>query len=373
MNRKYQICTKCVMDTTDTEIVFDENGVCNHCHDYEERKKKLITDPILREKALQEIIQKVKDAGKGKKYDCIVGISGGVDSSYVAYLAKRWGLNALLVHLDNGWDSELAVKNVENIVKYTGYDLYTLVINWEEFKDLQRAFFKADVIDLELLSDHAIFATVYKLTRKYGIKYLLSGENFETEAIMPRSWNWRKSDATNIKAIHKLYGERKLKTFPFMGTIKKTIYQYGGVAQSVPILNFLDYNKEKVMYILKTEMNWKYYGGKHYESIFTRFYQGYILPKKFEVDKRKAHHSTLINSGQMSREDALEDLKNEVYPIGLQQEDFELVCKKLDFSHEELESYIKRPQKYHLEYGSDEKIFQFMRKSYKVIKKKKVL
>ena len=365
MSRKYQICTKCVMDTTDTEIVFDKNGVCNHCHDYDDRKNKLITNPIEREKALQEIIQKVKSAGKGKKYDCIVGISGGVDSSYVAYLAKQWGLNALLVHLDNGWDSELAVKNVENIVKYTGYDLYTLVINWEEFKDLQRAFFKADVIDLELLSDHAIFATVYKLTREYGIKYLLSGENFETEAIMPRSWNWRKSDATNIKAIHKLYGERKLKTFPFMGTIKKTIYQYGGVAQSIPILNYLEYNKEKVMSILESEMGWKYYGGKHYESIFTRFYQGYILPKKFGVDKRKAHHSTLINSGQMNREDALSDLKNEVYPIELQQEDFELVCKKLSFSQQELEEYIKRKTKHHLEYKSDEKVMNFMRFVYR--------
>lgn len=369
MNRKYQICTKCVMDTTDTEIVFNDNGVCNHCHDYEERKKKLITNPVQREKALQGIIQKVKDTGKGKKYDCIVGISGGVDSSYVAYLAKQWGLNALLVHLDNGWDSELAVKNVENIVKYTGYDLYTLVINWEEFKDLQRAFFKADVIDLELLSDHAIFATVYKLTREYGIKYLLSGENFETEAIMPRSWNWRKSDAINIKAIHKLYGERKLKTFPFMGTIKKTIYQYGGVAQSIPILNYLDYNKEKVMSILESEMGWKYYGGKHYESIFTRFYQGYILPKKFGVDKRKAHHSTLINSSQMSREDALEDLKNEVYPIELQQEDFELVCKKLDFSYEELEKYMQREPKSHLEYGSDENLYKNILKINRLRKK----
>lgn len=220
---------------------------------------------------------------------------------------------------------------------------------------------------------HAIFATVYKLTRENGIKYLLSGENFETEAIMPRSWNWRKFDATNIKAIHKLYGERKLKTFPFMGTVKRTIYHYGNVAESIPVLNYMEYNKEKVMNILETEMGWKYYGGKHYESIFTRFYQGYVLPKKFGVDKRKAHHSTLINSGQMTREEALEDLKNEVYPIELQEEDFELVCKKLDFSHEELGNYIKRSQKYHLEYGSDEKVFQFMRKVYKFMKKKKVV
>lgn len=361
MPREYQICTKCVMDTTDTEIVFDESGVCNHCHSYEERKSLLLTP----NKTLEEIIQKIKDAGKGRKYDCIVGISGGVDSSYVAYLAKKWNLRVLLVHLDNGWDSELAVKNVENIVKKTGFDLYTLVINWEEFKDLQRSFFKADVIDLELLSDHAIYASVYKLTRKYKIKYLLSGENFKTEAILPSSWNWRKSDSVNIKAIHKIYGEKQLKTFPFMGTIAKTIYQYANIVQSIPVLDYIDYNKEDVMSILESEMHWKYYGGKHYESIFTRFYQGYILPKKFNVDKRRAHHSTLINSKQMLREDALQDLRNEIYPLKLQEEDFELVCKKLEFSHEELEAYIKRSPKKHLDYNSDEKITRFMRFFYR--------
>ncbi len=369
MQRKYQICTKCIMDTTDSEITFDEKGICNHCIDYLKRKKKIIIDPRKREKELQEVILKVKEAGKNKKYDCVVGISGGVDSSYVAYLAKKWGLRALLVHLDNGWDSELAVKNIENIVKKTGFDLYTFVINWEEFKDLQRSFFKADVIDLELLSDHAIFATVYKLTRKYGIKYLLSGENFETEAIMATSWNWRKSDAKNIKSIHKLYGTKKLKTFPFMSTIKRTLYQYGGMAQSIPVLDYLEYNKENVMKILEDELDWKYYGGKHYESIFTRFYQGYILPKKFNVDKRKAHYSTLINSEQMTREEALKDLENDIYPMELQEEDFELVCKKLGFTHKEMEGYIRRNSKNHSNYASDEKIFNFLRKTYHFYKK----
>jgi len=365
MNKSLQVCTHCVMDTTDINITFDNDGICNHCHEYKERKTELITDPIDRNQALQDIISKVKLAGKGKKYDCIVGVSGGIDSSYVAYMAKQWGLNALLVHLDNGWDSELAVKNVENLVKYTGYDLYTLVINWEEFKDLQRAFFKADVVDLELLSDHAIFATVYKLTRSYGIKYLLSGENFETEAIMPKNWNWRKSDAKNIKSIHKIYGESKLKTYPFMGTIKKTIYQYGGIAKSIPVLDYMDYNKDEVMELLKTQVGWRYYGGKHYESIFTRFYQGYILPRKFSIDKRKAHFSTLINSGKMTRNEALTELKKEVYPIELQNDDFELVCKKLNFTENELEEYIKRKPKSHLDYKSDEEVMMFMRYIYR--------
>jgi len=368
MQTEYQICTKCVMDTTDVEITFDEEGVCNHCSDYQERKNKFLTDPTQLAKRLKNIIQKIKEAGKGKKYDCIVGVSGGVDSSYVAYLAKEWKLRALLVHLDNGWDSELAVKNVENIVKKTGFDLYTLVINWEEFKDLQRSFFKADVLDLELLSDHAIFATVYKLTRKFGIKYLLSGNNFETEAIMPPSWNWRKSDAINIKAIHKQYGTIKLKTFPFMSTILKTIYQYGGVAQSIPVLDYLDYNKEIVMQTLKNELDWKYYGGKHYESIFTRFYQGYILPKKFNIDKRRAHYSTLINSDQMNRKEAIDALKNEIYPIELQNQDFELVCKKLEFSRPELEDYINRLPKSHLDFKSDEKTYRVLKKIYSRVK-----
>ncbi|MCG3714141.1 N-acetyl sugar amidotransferase [Arcobacter lacus] len=368
MSRKYQICTQCVMDTTDTEIVFDENGVCSHCHEYEKRKKKFITDPLQREKALQGIIQKIKDAGKGKKYDCIVGISGGVDSSYVAYLAKHYELKALLVHLDNGWDSELAVKNIEKIVNYTGFDLFTLVVNWEEFKDLQQAFFKADVVDLELLSDHAISSTVYKLTRQYNINYLLSGENFETEAIMPRSWNWRKSDATNIKAIHKLFGKVKLKTFPFMSTLKKLFYDKTFTAQSINILDYIDYNKEKVMKILESEIGWKYYGGKHYESIFTRFYQGYILPKKFNIDKRKAHHSTLINSKQITREDAIDDLNNDIYPIRLQQEDFELVCKKLDFIQEELQEYIKRPAINHDFYKTDKYLIENIRKINNIFK-----
>jgi N-acetyl sugar amidotransferase len=357
MSKRYQICTKCVMDNTDGKIVFNEDGVCNHCLGYDQEKKNLISDPIQRDKALKTIIEKIKKTGKNKKYDCIVGISGGVDSSYVAYLAKQWDLKVLLVHLDNGWDSELAVKNIENIVKKTGFDLYTLVINWEEFKDLQRAFFKADVVDLELLSDHAIFASVYKLTREYSIKYLLSGENFETEAIMPTSWNWRKSDSTNIKAIHKIYGNVELKTFPFMGTIKKIFYQYAKVAQSIPVLNYLDYNKNNAIKILEDELDWKYYGGKHYESIFTRFYQGYILPKKFNIDKRRAHYSTLINSEQMTRGHALRDLKNEIYPVELQKEDFELVCKKLGFTHKELEQYISRSEKSHLEYGNDENLY----------------
>ena len=366
MGRTYQICTKCVMDTSDSEIAFDKDGVCNHCHEYvKEKKIFIIDDKAVRDQKLKNIITEIKESSKSKKYDCIVGISGGVDSSYVAYLAKKWGLRTLLVHLDNGWNSELAVKNIENIVKKTEFDLYTLVINWNEFKDLQRSFFLADVIDLEMLSDHAIGASVVKLTRQYKINYLLSGQNFVTEAVMPRSWYWRKQDSINIKAIHKKFGSVKLKTFPFLGTIMKTFYQYTTVAKTIPVLDYLDYNKEDVMKTLEKELDWQYYGGKHYESLFTRFYQGFILPKKFGVDKRRAHLSTLINSEQTTREKAIIELENEVYPVKLQEEDFELACKKLSFSRDEMNDYIKRPERPHLNYSSDEYIYQFMRKVYK--------
>lgn len=221
MNREYQICSKCVMDTTDADIVFDDKGVCNHCHSYEKNKKKLFPEGLDKEAVLYEMLEKVRVSGRTKRYDCIIGVSGGVDSSYIACLAKDWGLNPLLVHFDNGWDSELSVKNVERIVAFTGWDLYTIVVDWNEFSDIQKAFFEADVIDLELISDHAIFATVYKLARKYKVKYLLSGENFATEAIMPKSWNWRKGDAKNIKSIHKMYG-KKAKDISFYEYIKAT-------------------------------------------------------------------------------------------------------------------------------------------------------
>lgn len=369
MNRTYQVCTKCVMDTSDEKIIFDEHGICNHCHDYEDRKKNFILDPAIKDKKLTEMIDQIKKAGQNKQYDCIVGISGGVDSSYVAYLAKQFNLRTLLVHLDNGWNSELAVKNIENIVKYTGFDLYTIVIDWEEFKDLQKAFFEADVIDIELLSDHAIFATMYKLTRQYKVDYLLNGFNFDTENTMPPTWNHIKYDLSNIKDIHKKFGSRKIKTFPTMSITAELFYKYSGVATSLSILNYINYNKDDVISILQNEMGWQYYGGKHYESIFTRFYQGYILQKKFGIDKRRAHHSSLIHSGQMSREDALKDLQNEIYPKNLQQEDYELVCKKLNFSYEEMEDYLQRPPKSHFIYKSDFGLFQFYRNSYKVAKK----
>lgn len=346
--KEYQICTKCVMDTTDKEIVFDENGVCNHCHEYQEVEKNYTRDPKKLQFLLNDKLELIRNVGKDKKYDCLIGVSGGVDSSYVAYLAKQWGLRALLFHFDNGWDSKLSADNLKNIIKYTGFDIYESKMDQEEFQDIQKAFFKADVVDVELVTDYAIFTSIYKVAKEFDIKIILSGVNNVTEKIMAKSWVWRKDDATNIKSIHKKYGTVELKTFRFIDQEEKP-----SIARSINILEFVEYDKSKAIEILRSHMDWSYYGGKHYESIFTRFYQGYILPKKFNIDKRRAHHSTLINSGQMTRDEALEDLKNDTYPKNIQEEDFNIVCDRLGFSREEMNDYLKRPAKSHLEYDSD--------------------
>lgn len=361
---EYKQCTKCVMDTSAIEIIFDENGVCNFCQEFEQKKPKNYQN----EEYFKEIINEIKISGKGKKYDCIIGVSGGVDSTYVAYLAKKQGLRGLLVHLDNGWNSELSVSNIEKIINYTGFDLYTLVLDWEEFKDMQRSFFEADVLDLELLSDHAIFATVFKLCKKYGVRYLLSGENYSTEAIMPTSWVWNKSDSKNIRNIHKKFGRKKIKTFPLMSIQSRYFYEIIGLAKSIPILNFIEYNKSVAMDTIQSEMGWKYYGGKHYESIFTRFYQGYILPVKFNIDKRKAHLSTLINNGEISREDAEDILKEPTYAKDLKQEDFKLVCKKLEMSEKDMNNYLQRPEIKHIAYSQKSLVYKALRKAYRRFK-----
>ena len=358
-------CARCLMNDSDPEIVFDSRGICNHCLEFEERKSKLPQDEFEKKRALQKQLDQIKAARKGKRYDCIVGVSGGVDSSYVALLAKRWGLNPLLIHLDNGWNSELSVSNIEKLVNFTGFDLYTRVLNWQEFRRLQRSFFDADVIDLELLTDHAIFATLYEQARKNKVKYILSGENFETEAILPLAWVWRKTDARNIKAISAIYGNAKIRDFPLCGTLKRAVYQFGGFAQSIPILNLLSYDKEKAIAELENEVGWVRYSGKHYESVFTRFYQGVILPKKFSVDKRIAHLSTLINSGQLSRRQAELLVSQSDYPEELQRADRELVCKKLSFSDGELESYLQRPGKPHSTYATDTWLYNSLKKIYK--------
>jgi N-acetyl sugar amidotransferase len=353
MSREYRTCTNCILDTNDDpQITFDAQGVCNYCIEYYSQSKQTVLPPAEREKKLNEILAKIKSDGAGKQYDCVIGISGGVDSTYLAYAAKQMGLRPLVVHYDNGWDSELAVKNIENIVQKLGVDLYTYVNDWEEFKDLQLAFLKASVIDIELITDQAIVAVLYKLARKYNISYILAGNNFATEGVLPQSWYHWKIDVLNIRAIHKRFGKGPLKTYPMVGFFERYYYDKFTKIQTISLLNYLPYSKSEAKKTIMSELAWRDYGGKHYESIFTRFYQAYYLPRKFNVDKRKAHLSTLICSGEITREEALEEMKKPVYdPVKLQ-EDKVYVLKKLGLTHDEFEEIIHAAPKKHTDYPS---------------------
>jgi hypothetical protein len=262
----------------------------------------------------------------------------------------------LAVHFDNGWNSELAVMNIENIITRLGLDLFTYVINWEEFRDLQIAYLKASVVDIEAITDHAIFATLYRLAGEKNIKHILSGTNIQTENTLPKSWIHPKSDHINIRSIHSRYGKVPLKTFPFMDAKVKRYYQQVKGIRSISVLNYLDYNKKRVKEKIQEELSWRDYGGKHYESVWTRFYQGYILPFKFKIDKRKAHLSDLIFSGQIAREQALEELTRPIYDPGQLKIDYEFVLKKLKLSNEEFEAIMKLPPRSHYDFDYEKPI-----------------
>lgn len=356
MTTDYRMCTRCVMDTTDPNIAFDDAGVCNHCLRYDRLVQRLILPPVERERALARIADEARDAGRGKDYDCIVGVSGGVDSTYVAYAVKQLGLRPLAVHLDNGWDSELAVKNIENVLKKLDIDLYTHVIDWEEFRDLQLAFLKASTPDSEIPTDHAILALMHQMARKIGIRHIIAGFNLRTESHLPWAWSQGYLDYAYIRTVHRRFGTVPLRTYPHMGFWQ--CHWYLLTQKVVSILNYLDYRKQDAMHVLENELGWKYYGGKHYESIYTRFYQGYILPRKFGFDKRRTHLSSLICSGETSRDEALRELATEPYPSKLQQEDREYVIKKFGLTSDEFEGIMALPRRRYEDYDSWDNLFQ---------------
>jgi len=345
----YQVCVRCVLDTNDDPLIqFDTSGICNYCQEY----SKITHIFKQEEKKLSDIILKIKRTGKNKQYDCILGISGGADSTYVAYLAKKFGLRPLLVHYDNGWNSQLAVRNIKNTAEKLGFDLYTHVSGWDEFKDLQLSLLKASVIDIELVTDQAISATLYKLAVKHKIKYILSGVNHSTEGILPESWHHWKTDLLNIKSIHKQFGKVKLKIYPTINYFQQLWINRVLKIKVFPILDYLPYEKDNALKIIQGELGWIDHGGKHYESIFTRFYQSYILPKKFKIDKRKAHLSTLICSGQITRQQALQELENSQQNAEKINTDKSYVLKKLELSEEEFDAIMKLPARKHTYYSS---------------------
>ena len=358
----YQICNHCVMDTTDSEIVFDSDGICNYCKSMRDSIKAYNFSKEESQKLIAGIVKNIKKAQGKNKYDSVLGISGGVDSSYLAYISSELGLNPLVVHVNNGWNNERAERNIENIVKRLGFDLKTHVIDWEEFRDIQHSYLKASVINLEATSDHAIIAGIYKIALKYNIKYILNGRNINTEGILPTSWGYNNLDLRNLKAITSRFGTKRIKTMPTINLYKFFIAKYIKGIKEVSLLNYVSYNRLQAIKTLIDKVNWIEYGGKHYESIITRFYQGWILPQKFGVDKRKAHFSSLICSGQIKREEAIEELKNNPYPDpDLLKDDMEYVIKKFGLTEDEFKKIISLPIKSHYDFANNSWIFNLFR------------
>lgn len=352
----YQVCLRCVMDTTASDIKFDGEGGCNYCTEYLSRGLQgVVPSGTIRDEAFRELVAQVKAAGRGKPYDCIMGVSGGVDSSYALVQAVEAGIRPLAVHMDNGWNSELAQSNIENLVRSLNVDLYTYVIDWDEYRRLMQAFFDADVIDVELLYDNAMLAVNYHQAQEIGTPYILAGTNFATEGMrLPPTWNWFKYDKKNIRKIARKMGGMRLKSFPAMGFMDLLRFRLLNRVSWVHFLDFTDYSKTKALEILQANFAYKPYPHKHYESVFTRFYQGYLLPEKFGIDKRRSHLSTLVMSGEMTRDDALAILELPTYSDDRDLlRDRKYFLKKMNWTEEELNVYVTRPEVAHNKYGSE--------------------
>jgi len=363
-NQKFQRCTVTIMDTTDPFITFDENGVSNHVASFNKEVGVTWFPNEEGRKRLDILVEEIKKAGKENDYDCIIGLSGGVDSSYLAYFLKtEYDLRILAVHVDAGWNSELAIHNVENIVKTLDIDLFTYVVNWKEMQDLQLAYLKANVINQDIPQDHVFMASLYATAKKHNIKYFLSGQNHATEGILPESWFYRAGDLVNLRDIHKKYGFVPLKTYPTNGFFKGFVYYpfiYGLKIKSP--LNFIHYDKDQAKSVIKEKLNWRDYGSKHGESNFTKFYQNYYLPTKFNVDKRKAHLSSMIMSGLTTREAALEEIKKPLYQDDIQlANDLEYIARKLNISIDEFHAIISQPNKRHQDYANEEFLYVTLR------------
>ncbi len=346
----YQICKRCVMDTSDPDIVFDEEGVCNHCKSAE--LARVNADKKKREFDLAGYIEQVKEDGKSRKYDCIVGISGGIDSGYTLHLAKQYGLRPLAVHYDNGWDMAVSVCNIRTMLEKMDVDLYTYVLDWQEFRELQLAFFRASVPDMEIPTDHMIYPVLGYAAHKYNVKHIWLGMNTESESILPRAWSQGHNDWKYIKDIFHKYGKGHLKTFPYFSRADYDFfwrnYHY------FSILDYVDYNKEKAKSFLIERYGWKDYGGKHCESFYTKFYQTYILPVKFGFDKRRAHLSSLIVSGRITREEALAELERSPYDVNTISFDIEYFCDKMEINQSEYDRLMKLPPKTYHDYKNQE-------------------
>jgi len=361
------------MDTTDPEIIFNENGYCNHCVEFLNKRAKHQYQGKESEAALDRIIEDMKRAGKGKEYDCIAGISGGIDSCYMAYIARQKGLRVLAVHLDNGWNSEESVLNIKNVAQKLDIDYESYVLDWEEFRDLQLAFLKASIPEADTPTDMAIPAALHHFAAKYGIKNIIIGGNLSTEGILPPTWHYNAKDMKYFSYIQKTFGQKKLKTFPTFGYKEEMYYKLVKRIKVIYPLNYVQYVKEDVKKIVTEQLGWKSYGGKHHESIYTRFIQSYYLFEKFGIDYRRATLSSQICLGNVNRDDALEQLKSKPYQACEIEKEKQYLVKKFQITKDEFERILNLPAKWYWDYPNDSKKLSVIYDTYRKLFKKEKL
>jgi N-acetyl sugar amidotransferase len=360
---EYRECTRCVMDTSDPEIEFDAEGICSHCRKFEETARRSWFPDESGARMWAEISGRIRKEGKGREYDCIMGLSGGVDSSYLALKVGEWGLRPLVVHVDAGWNSETAVGNIEKIVRHCGYDLHTHVVDWEEMRDLQLAYLRAGVANQDVPQDHVFFASMYHFAAGNGIRYILTGGNMATEGIFPSAWHGSAMDAVNLKAIHRRFGERPLKTYNTIGFWDCYVwYPFFRKMRTVRPLNYMPYDKAKAMAELERTVGWRPYGRKHGESLFTRLFQNHYLPVKFGYDKRRPHLSSLIVSGQMTREEAVKELAEPLYDPKELEIDIAYFCKKLRITRRQFDGFMAAPTRHYTDFPTWEVRYRLLKR-----------
>lgn len=352
-DRAYRQCRRCVMDTTDPDVVFDARDRCNHCTEYLSGR----TGPgVLRHAGADAVAAEIRAAGRRTAYDCVLGVSGGLDSCYAALALKRLGLRALLVHMDNGWDSPGAVLNIRRLVDALGFDYESVVLDWDEFRDLQLAFLRASVVEAETPTDMAIQGALHRAAARHGVRYVVSAGNRATEGILPARWHYNARDARYLRAVHRRFGTRPLRRFPAYGLREEAYYKFVRVIKTVYLLEYEAYDKTRAAAAVARELGWEPHGGKHHESLYTKFVQSYLLPVKFDIDYRKATLSSMICAGLTTREAALDALLSPRYDVQCLDEDLTYVAKRLGVQRAELDAIVTAPPKSYRDYPNREQV-----------------